>query len=113
MDFNELLHKLEGVKVINRQLAEKLELAQEQAAAYREKHPVDGEYVVLRKDDYESLLLAAKRLIEKERPEQPVAAVRADGEIRRITAFVDGVPLGKRKPPRFRVIQVSDGEAWQ
>ena len=36
MDFNELLHKLEGVRVINRQLAEKLEQAQKECVAYKE-----------------------------------------------------------------------------
>ena len=38
MDFNELLHKLEGMRVINRQLAEKLEEARQRAAAYKEFH---------------------------------------------------------------------------
>lgn len=36
MDFNELLHCLEGVRTINRQLAEKLEQAQKECAAYKE-----------------------------------------------------------------------------
>jgi hypothetical protein len=42
MDFNELLHKLEGVRVINRQLAEKLEEARQRAAAYKEFHNVES-----------------------------------------------------------------------
>jgi len=114
MDFNELLHKLEGVRVINRQLSEKLEQAQKECAAHQRAQSCDdGKYAVLRKEDYESLLAAAKSLIEKERPEQPVAAVRADGEIRRIVAFVEGKPFGKRKPPRFRVVKVCDGEGWE
>lgn len=36
MDFNELLHKLEGMRVINRQLTERLEEAQKQASAFKE-----------------------------------------------------------------------------
>lgn len=42
MDFNELLHKLEGVKVINRQLAEKLEEARQRAAVYKEFHNAES-----------------------------------------------------------------------
>ena len=44
MDFNELLHKLEGVKVINRQLAEKLEEARQRAAVYKEFHNAESNY---------------------------------------------------------------------
>jgi hypothetical protein len=42
MDFNELLHKLEGVRVANRQLVEKLEQAQKECAAYKEFQNVEG-----------------------------------------------------------------------
>lgn len=42
MDFNELLHKLEGVRVINRQLAEKLEEARQRAAVYKEFHNAES-----------------------------------------------------------------------
>jgi hypothetical protein len=36
MDFNELIHKLEGVRVINRQLVRKLEEAQKEVSVYQE-----------------------------------------------------------------------------
>jgi hypothetical protein len=42
MDFNELLHKLEGVRVINRQLADKLEEARQRAAVYKEFHNAES-----------------------------------------------------------------------
>lgn len=44
MDFNELLHKLEGVKVINRQLAEKLEEARQRAAVYKEFYNAESNH---------------------------------------------------------------------
>lgn len=42
MDFNELLHKLEGMRVINRQLADKLEEARQRAAVYKEFHNAES-----------------------------------------------------------------------
>ena len=42
MDFNELLHKLERVRVINHQLAEKLEEARQRAAVYKEFHNAES-----------------------------------------------------------------------